>query len=319
MNCQIVLILVKNILRRLSMKKEKIHVLFYAVLLVLFAVILSCSNNRTPAAAPVFTPTPDPSPVADVTMPGSVVKMIFIHHSTGSDWIASGIGNLGTALNANNYYVTESDYGWTAGAVASSCGGTDIGNRTDIADWPCWFTDETMPYVYSNTSHFDYPTNTLTDPGGDCQIVMFKSCFPNSEVGSSIDDEKAIYNSLLAYFAAHQDKMFVLVVSPPEIVIDSAPLTRQLANWLSDRNTGWLSAYGHNNVYAFDYYNVLTHPDNHHRIGADNREEHIVSNAQNTLYYYSGTNDHPTAAGHQKATAEYLPLLNSWYHLWKGL
>lgn len=35
----------------------------------------------------------------------------------------------------------------------------------------------------------------------------------------------------------------------------------------------------------------------------------------NELYYYSGTNDHPTAEGHQKATAEYVPLLNACYHI----
>jgi hypothetical protein len=242
--------------------------------------------------------------------------MISIHHSTGSDWIASGIGNLGTNLNTNNYYVTEADYGWTAASMATDCGGTDIGNRTDTVNWPCWFTNETMPSVYTNSSHYDYPTNTVTDPGGECRIIMFKACFPNSEVGSSITDEQDIYNGLLTYFAAHQDKLFVLIIPPPEIVIESAPLTRQISNWLADRNTGWLSAYAYDNVYAFDYYNVLTHPDNHHRISAEGREEHVIANSQNTLYYYAGGDDHPTAEGHQKATAEFVPLLNSWYNNW---
>ena len=41
-------------------------------------------------------------------------KIMFIHHSCGSNWLANGNGNLGAALNANNYYVTESDYGWDA-------------------------------------------------------------------------------------------------------------------------------------------------------------------------------------------------------------
>lgn len=283
--------------------------------LTLFFIALSCSNTNSPVI-PQNTPVPNSSPVANTTPPAAAVKMISIHHSTGSAWIASDTGNLGTNLNMNNYYVTESDYGWTASAVATGCGGTDIGNRTDTVNWPCWFTNETMPSVYTNTSHYSYPTNTVTDPGGECRVIIFKSCYPNSEVGDSTADEQTIYNGLLAYFAAHQDKLFVLIIPPPEIEIESAVLTRQLSSWLADRNTGWLSAYTYDNVYAFDYYNVLTNPDNHHRISTEGREEHIIGSAQNTLYYYSGGDNHPTAAGHQKATSEFLPLLNSWYNKW---
>jgi hypothetical protein len=286
--------------------------------LVFLFVIMSCNNKNesgSPDSNDPNSPTTPTSSTVNTTKPSAVVKLTFIHHSTGSDWIASGTGNLGTNLNLNNYYVTESDYGWTAAAMAASCGGTDIGNRTDTIHWPCWFTSETMPSVYDNTSHYDYPANTISDPGGENQIIMFKSCFPNSEVGASIDDEKAIYNGLLSYFAAHQNKMFVLIIPPPEIVITSATLTRQLANWLADRENGWLSGYTNKNVYAFDYYNVLTHPDNHHRVN-NGVEEHLVANSQNSLYYYSGADDHPTAAGHQKATLEFLPLLNSWYNKW---
>ena len=280
----------------------------------LFFIVLSCSNSSSPVTP---APVPNTSPVANTTAPAAVVRMISIHHSTGSDWIATGIGNLGSNLNTNNYYVTEADYGWTAAAMAAGCGGTDIGNRTDTVNWPCWFTDETMPSVYTNTAHYDYDANTMSDPGGENEVIMFKSCFPNSEVGDSITDEQAIYNGLLTYFAAHQDKLFVLIIPPPEISIESAALTRQISNWLADRNAGWLSAYTHDNVYAFDYYNVLTNPSNHHRISSDGREEHIIGSSQNTLYYYAGGDDHPTAEGHQKATSEFMPLLNSWYNKWK--
>jgi hypothetical protein len=222
---------------------------------------------------------------------------------------------LGTALNANNYYVTESDYGWDAEA------GDNLGDRTGTVDWPEWFTDTKMPYVYANNAHYDY-TNTISDPLEENDIIMFKSCYPNSEVGASIDDEKQLYLDLLNYFENHQDKMFVLIVPPPEIVIDSGPLTRELANWLVDYENGWLNSYDYFNVHVFDYYNVLTDPNNHHRVEG-NDVVHTVSGlpvdaaAPNELYYYTGTNDHPTAEGHQKATAEYVPLLNAYYHIWQ--
>lgn len=250
----------------------------------------------------------------DSTAPSSTVRLVFIHHSTGSAWIATGYGNLGATLNANNYYVTECDYGWDAQT------NDNLGDTTDTVYWPLWFNDTKMPYVYSNTSHFDYPANTLSDPGGENEIIMFKSCYPNSEVGGSITDEQTIYNGLLAYFAAHTNKMFVLIVPPPEIDIASAPLTRELANWLV-ADDGWLDGYTGNNVYVFDYYNVLTDPDNHHRVESG-EVKHIITDYPsrpshaNELYYPTG-DSHPSAAGQQKATAEFVPLLNAFYNNWK--
>jgi len=251
----------------------------------------------------------------DVTPPPATVRICFIHHSTGSAWIATGNGNLGTALNDNNYYVTEIDYGWDATAE------TDIGSHTDTRDWPRWFTDTIMPDVYDNDAHFDY-TNAISDPGGENQIIMFKSCYPNSEVGASIEDEQQIYLDMLDYFAEHQDKLFILIVPPPEIVISSDLLTRELANWLVDYENGWLSEYPYFNVHSFDYYNVLTDPENHHRVEAASIV-HTVSSSPvdgghpNELYYYTGTNNHPTSDGHRKATQEYVPLLNAYYNLWR--
>jgi hypothetical protein len=153
---------------------------------------------------------------------------------------------------------------------------------------------------------------------------MFKSCFPNSEVGNSIEDEKNIYNEILGYFLLHKDKLFILIIPPPEIIIESSSLTRELSNWLVNRETGWLSSYNSRNVYAFNYYSILTDPNNHHHVNNSHMEENIVTaapaDAQNPdeLYYYSGSDDHPTKEGHQKATEEFIPLLNGWYNIWNS-
>lgn len=248
--------------------------------------------------------------------PLQTVKICFIHHSTGSAWINKS-GGLGTALNAHNFYVTECDYGWDAEPD------DDLGDHTDTGNWSMWFNNTKMPYVYANESNFDY-TNTIAQPAGENSIIMFKSCYPSSEVGDSIDDEKEIYTDLLGYFSAHRDKMFVLIIPPPEISIDSASLTRELSQWLVDRENGWLSSYVHNNVYAFNYYNILTDPNNHHYVNSDGKEENLVSARPidpfnpDELYYHSGGDDHPTGEGHQKASAEFLPLLCGWYNNWKS-
>lgn len=244
--------------------------------------------------------------------PSSVVKICFIHHSCGDNWLSSSNGGLGTALNNNNYYVTETNYGWDAEA------GDNLGDRTDTPDWPSWFNGTKMPYVYADNSHYAY-TNVISDPGGENDIIMFKSCFPNSEVGGGIDDEKAIYNSLLSYFAAHTDKLFILITPPGETVVSSYVLTKQLCDWLVDEQNGWLAGYTGRNVAVFDFYGVLSETDSHHRI-FNNGIQHVYSPSYDgTSPYHDSGNDHPNATGNQKATAEYLPLLNYFYNRWKGI
>ncbi|WP_321391032.1 hypothetical protein [uncultured Desulfuromusa sp.] len=295
--------------------------LSYAAILSAFFVLFCCAGCGGGSSSGALSSPADDytgAETLDMTPPATTVKLMFIHHSTGSYWIRSGDndpwGGLGRELNDNNFYVTESDYGWDAEI------GDNLGDRTDTVNWPEWFNDTTMPYVYQNASHFDYPDNTIADPGGENEIIMFKSCYPNSEVGDSIDDEKDIYNSLLSYFEAHADKMFVLIIPPPEITISSAALTRELSNWLVDRDNGWLADYAETNVYAFNYYNVLTDPNNHHWLN-DGIEENIVSTDlidpahPDELYYPTG-DSHPSSEGHQKATAEFVPLLIGWYNFW---
>ncbi|HSB02767.1 MAG TPA: hypothetical protein VLE49_19115, partial [Anaerolineales bacterium] len=72
--------------------------------------------------------------------------------------------------------------------------------------------------------------------------------------------------------------------------------------------------YSLNNVFVFDFYNILTGPDGHHRY--NNGQVEYSLSGRNTLYYPSG-DDHPSEAGSQKATQEFVPMLNIFYHRWK--
>jgi|GEM_PF-839110 len=237
-----------------------------------------------------------------VTNPNSeTVNLIFIHHSVGENWLNDGLNDM---LNDNNYHVADTYYGWS-----------DMGDRTDTVDWPNWFNDDVMPSVYRKLDN-ETAYNNIEPAPGENTIIMFKSCFPNSEVGRSIDDEKAVYNSLLDYFEKHTDKMFVLITPPPMQRISKADNTRELTNWLVDEN-GYRKNYKHNNLYIFDLYNVFTSPDNHHYI-MDGKEEHIVADASNTLYYDSDGDDHPNGIGNKKAANEFIPLLNFWYKQFRG-
>ena len=268
-----------------------------------------------PARAQALPPSaPNPIP------PSATVKLIFIHHSTGENWLADDYGGLGLTLSQNNYFVSDTNYGW---------GTNSIGDRTDIPNWPEWFasadTPTYMAELFTEYGQNSGYTRTLADPGGENQIVMFKSCFPNSALEGNPDDPpsadgwltvghaKWVYNEILPYFGAHPEKLFIVIAAPPLRSGTYAANARAFNQWLYN---DWLAEnnYTQTNVAVFDFYNVLTGPNNHHRF-FEGAEQHIFTLGANTLYYPSG-DDHPSAAGSQKTTAEFIELLNVFYHRW---
>lgn len=190
------------------------------------------------------------------------------------------------------------------------------------------------------------------DPSNENTIIMFKSCFLNSAISGNPSDAaktgsnplrgqgagstmtvanvKGIYNDILTYFAAHQDKLFVLIVTPPlaESATDvtQAANARAVANWLVNK---WLENYPYKNVALFDFYNVLTSNGgssdtndlgqsrgNHHRWW-NGHIQHSQTASSNFLAYPTG-DSHPSSAGNRKATGEFVPLLDYYYQRWAG-
>ena len=68
--------------------------------------------------------------------PEATQKLIFIHHSTGENWLADWSGGLGGSLRENNYFVSDTNYGW---------GPDSIGDLTDIGHWYNWFVGGGSP------------------------------------------------------------------------------------------------------------------------------------------------------------------------------
>ncbi len=288
--------------------------------LSLFVIILLTITLLQPGPARAQEYNPNP--------PEAAVKLIFIHHSTGEAWLADEHGGLGLALGQNNYFVSDTNYGW---------GPDSIGDRTDIVNWPEWFRGpESARYleaVFNESEQHSSYTRSLPDPGGENEIILFKSCFPNSNIEGSptdppesqgdaltVSNAKFIYNDLLNYFRTRPDKLFIVITAPPLGDANTSPEiaanARAFNNWLTD---DWLreANYPYPNVAVFDFYNILTDPANHHRFN-NGMIEHIIEQGGNTSYYPSDpSDDHPNAAGDQKATEEFLPLLNIFYHRWK--
>jgi hypothetical protein len=306
-------------------------------LLVLGAAALLVAMTACPGAGAA---APNTSP------PASTVKLVFIHHSTGQAWLEDGHGGLGVALRDNNYFVSDTNYGW---------GPSAIGDSTDIGDWWTWFRGGSsatyLTALYAESGQHSSYSRPATDPGGPNEVVMFKSCFPNSQLGApyspipaiadnplkgqtgaggsdfTVANAKGIYVDLLGYFGARPEKLFVAVVAPP-VTSPDTPGGRALANWLVDH---WLqdSGYTAGNVLVFDFYTVLSSrtgggasdvglaSGNHHRVW-NGAVQHTTGDGADRLAYPTGSDSHPNAAGDQKATAEFVPLLNAAYNAWKG-
>jgi hypothetical protein len=304
------------------------------VCLAVAAVLAVVAARPLPAGAAVNT-----------APPASPVKLVFIHHSTGQAWLEDGHGGLGIALRDNNYFVSDTNYDWGPGS---------IGDSTDIGHWWTWFRGSSsatyLTALYAENGQHSSYSRLAGDPGGANEIIMFKSCFPNSQLNGpnspvpaiadnpmkgqscggddfTVANAKGIYVDLLPYFGAHPEKLFVAVVAPPVAGSDT-PGGRALASWLVDH---WLQDAGYTagNVLVFDFYNVLSSSapggasdlgsvgGNHHRVW-NGAVQHKTDDGADRLAYPSGGDSHPNATGDQKATAEFVPLLNAAYNAWAG-
>jgi hypothetical protein len=288
--------------------------------------------------------------------PAKPVRLIFIHHSTGENWLADSNGKLGITLKKNNYFGSDTNYGW--GPADQDVGSDTIGDHTDIGHWYNWFVGpNSSTYLKAlyreKNKHCSY-SRLSKNPGGENIIIMFKSCFPNSNIGGKPSDPptkgdnplrgqdssseymtvgnvKGIYNDLLGYFATRQDKLFVVITAPPLASYDTSPENaanaRAVNNWLVKT---WLKNYHHKNVAVFDFFNVLTSnggssdvndlgskTGNHHRFWKGAVQ--YIQTVKKNVSAYPTEDSHPSAAGGRKASDEFIKLLNVFYNRWKGI
>jgi hypothetical protein len=330
------------------------------------AMALACGLTPGPAgiatdngpqlspSEPEIVVTPSSPDVAPVRSSGPI-KLIFIHHSSGENWLSDDNGRLGIALAEHGYFVSDTNYDW--GPEAPELGGP-IGSYTDLGQWWNWFLgpqrDAIVGAVYTESEQHASYSRLEGDPGGENVIVVFKSCFPNSALAGdresppttgdnpihgesagsdayTVANAKGLYLELLTYFATQPDRLFIAVTAPPLEANETDPQTaanaRSFNQWLVE---AWLADYPLPNVAVFDFYNVLTSnggsPDqndagapggNHHRLRAGRIEYIIDQGGDVSAYAYPG-DSHPTAAGNQKATTEFVPLLDYYVARWRA-
>lgn len=278
----------------------------------------------------------EPAPEMDLSEhsaepPGEPIDLLFVHHSVGGALFAdqgeaSGEhapqciwethpegGGLRRMLTDAGYRVHEASYG------------SAVGERTDLFDWLPKFRDE-----MDRVLRVDVQDQTLEGDRRN-RVVMFKSCFPNSDfVGEGEEpgdpagaeltywNARATMTALLEHLGAHPDVLFVYLTAPPLTAPHAEPLwrwgarrvlgrsldaaeqrrraalARRFNDWVRSPD-GWLSGYPHRNVVVFDFFDVLTGD------GASNFERYPTG---------GGTDAHPSREGNLRAARELLPLVN---------
>ena len=302
-------------------------------------------------------PRPPSTPGADnPNPPASPVKLIFVHHSTGGNWLADPAGNelgggLGRALMDNNYFVSATNYGWTVDGDA-------IGDRTDIGNWWEWFR---------GPNSADYPGRAIRrerpefrrlwrlaaagnrprrrEPDRRVQVVLpqLGAARQSGRRSAAYRQQSATRTGCLLGVPHRRQRQGHLY--RPAGVFSHAPgqafrrhrrPTVEDGTWASQRprlqqlaGQRLAERLPLRNVAVFDFYNVLTSnggdpntndlgwaSGNHHRWW-NGAVQHQQTVASDTFAYPSG-DDHPNRAGNEKATAEFVQLLNVFYNRWVG-
>ncbi len=244
--------------------------------------------------------------------------ILFIHHSCGSNWLSASNGGLSTALAAKDYIDTVNDitYGddLTPDSGRPDSLASTPGDKTNMNHWVYWFND--------------YLEGVQSFPSGNGynKIIMFKSCYPISNVTSdgstpgdpfsssqTLTNYKAVYQhpdgsgntyasngaeylALEDIFAANPDILFIPVTAPPLCNTSTndanAHRARLFNTWLTDE---WQVEYkqrtGLNNVAVFDWFNVLANADDAatmpNRLKAEYGGETTNSHPNQTANVYS--------------------------------
>lgn len=151
-------------------------------------------------------------------------KVYFIHHSTGEIYWNGGMEK---ALEDHGY--TGSAPWWDGG--------------TDPQDFPTLFNDANNWDILNN---YD--------------IIIFKSCFPASDITSDsmLADYKTWYKELYNVYRAHSDKLFVPMSTPPLLESHTSYSAAQRAiafeNWLIG---DYKNNYNGNNLAPFGLHTLL--------------------------------------------------------------
>lgn len=231
---------------------------------------------------------------------GHYTNIVFLHHSVGNNLIEQG--------DVHRLF-REAGYSfWDQGYNNMGLRGPD-GELTGAGyGVPNDNTDPDGMAVVFGQKVYDQPVNTLS---GLLQheVIIFKSCFPNSNIGSpeKAEELRTMYRGILQTVDAHPDKVFILVTTPPlnpaETNAENARRAREMAAWMtSDEYTG-----GRKNLFVFDFYTLLAQLD-----GSE-----VDANMLKAAYR-DGTDSHPNQAANEEIAPKFVAFVVQSIEAYRG-
>ncbi len=219
-------------------------------------------------------------------------RLVFIHHSVGRNWLLEG--ELKARLIAMGI------------GVQSATRGSEVGQETHIHHWPGKFRDDMDDIIW-----FDAYSEGHRSDRYENDIIMFKSCYPNSDIGAdggdtgdAYDPERTLANYRAAFdglrevFAEYPEKKFIYVTAPPLVPSKTTPENaargRRFNDWLKNEYAvDYADKTNLENFSVFDFFAVL----------ADE------NNVLKKEYRRSDINSHPNVIGSLAATDAFLDFL----------
>jgi len=189
-----------------------------------------------------------------ISSDGDFTNIVFLHHSTGANLIRQGGVRERFAEAGYQFW----DHGYNAQGLTRP-DGTSAGYNYDI---PNDNTDpEGFAHIFSQQL-YSWPQNAFSGLMQH-EVVVFKSCFPASQVTSDaqLEQYKAYYLQMRKVMDQHADHIFIVVTPPPlnpaATEAETAARARAFAEWL--KSDGFLA--GHPNVFTFDFFDLLAKDD----------------------------------------------------------
>ena len=240
------------------------------------------------------------SSLADISERDAIGRIVFLHHSVGKGILEEGqlkdsLEEMGLAIKSLTY-------------------GDSIGEYTDMCDW--------LPKFQNNMNailHFKQHPNVYYTGGRRNDIVMFKSCFPNSDIDSdgsspgkplskqrTIENYKAVFIGIGKELRKYPGTLFIYMTFPPlvpaETSIENAARARAFNNWLIEVCLpDYYAQSGLNNFAIFDLFGALSDQDNFLRSAYRRSDPHDA---------------HPNNLANHDVTHEFMqfirPILSKW-------
>ncbi len=178
------------------------------------------------------------------------VRILFMHHSTGAGLIWGGDVREGFADLGYEFW----DHGYNGEGLVDP-GGQYLGQNWDV---PGDNTDPDGWYHIFNQPVTDPPSNTFSHMLA-YDVILFKSCFPASNISSNeqFEEYQRYYLAIRDVIDQHPDKLFIPFTTPPlvpnETDAASAARARRWAEYLTSPE--YLA--GHPNIAVFDFFDHL--------------------------------------------------------------